>query len=183
MNGKADPEEVKEITAGSSGKISKSSPDMKASSRSHWRCVMALSALPDPMRTILKGNQGAKRFMRSSPPSVRIMRTDRQASGCTRHLHGSCGDGEINLEKGTHGVVGDTITRQQRLSGLARPGRLSWATIPTAGEGIFYFEFLNPHRKSKSGPLRFIDYGTKEIPERSIGSAPDCRQGKGTAMY
>ena len=60
--------------------------------------------------------------------------------------------GEVNLEKGTHGVLGDTINLAARLSGMAKPGEIlvSPETYHQA-EGYFTFESLEPvSRKRQS---------------------------------
>ena len=80
--------------------------------------------------------------------------------------------GEVNIEKGTHGVVGDTINTAARLSGLARPGEIVVGhDTYLRAEGYFTFEPLEPTTvKGKSEPVQVYRLtGTKEIPERSIG--------------
>ena len=64
--------------------------------------------------------------------------------------------GEVNLEKGTHGVLGDTINTAARLSGLAKPGEIviSPDTYHQA-EGYFHFEPLEPTTvKGKAEPIK-----------------------------
>jgi len=53
--------------------------------------------------------------------------------------------GEVNLEKGTHGVLGDTINVASRLSGLAKSGEIVIGpdTYHQA-EGYFTFEPMEP---------------------------------------
>jgi class 3 adenylate cyclase/tetratricopeptide (TPR) repeat protein len=53
--------------------------------------------------------------------------------------------GEVNLEKGTHGVAGDTINLASRLSGLATPGEiLVGESTYLQSKGMFSFERLHP---------------------------------------
>ena len=64
--------------------------------------------------------------------------------------------GEVNLEKGTHGVLGDTINVASRLSGLAKPGEIviSPDTYHQA-EGYFTFEPMEPTAvKGKAEPIK-----------------------------
>jgi class 3 adenylate cyclase/tetratricopeptide (TPR) repeat protein len=63
--------------------------------------------------------------------------------------------GEVNLEKGTHGVAGDTINLASRLSGLARPGEiLVGEGTYRLSNGVFSFEKLEPVSvKGKAGPV------------------------------
>jgi len=64
--------------------------------------------------------------------------------------------GEVNLEKGTHGVLGDTINTAARLSGLAKPGEV--VISPDTyyqSEGYFNFEALDPTIvKGKAEPIK-----------------------------
>ena len=53
--------------------------------------------------------------------------------------------GEVDLEKGTHGVAGDTINLTSRLSSLAKPGEiLVGLETYRQAEGYFTFEDLEP---------------------------------------
>lgn len=53
--------------------------------------------------------------------------------------------GEVNFEKGTHGVAGDTINCASRLCGLARPGQiLVGESTYLQSNGTFSFERLQP---------------------------------------
>jgi len=64
--------------------------------------------------------------------------------------------GEVNLERGTHGVLGDTINTAARLSGLAKPGEIfiNPDTYQQA-EGYFIFEPLEATTlKGKTEPVR-----------------------------
>jgi ABC-type dipeptide/oligopeptide/nickel transport system ATPase component len=64
--------------------------------------------------------------------------------------------GEVNIEKGTHGVLGDTINVASRLSGLAKPGEIviGLDTYHQA-EGYFTFEPMEPTTvKGKAEPIK-----------------------------
>jgi class 3 adenylate cyclase len=77
--------------------------------------------------------------------------------------------GEVNLEKGTHGVLGDTINVASRLSGLAKPGEIviSPDTYHQA-EGYFTFEPMEPTTvKGKAEPIKpYKVLSPKEDPPR-----------------
>jgi len=64
--------------------------------------------------------------------------------------------GEVNLGKGTYGVLGDTINTASRLSGLAKPGEiLVGSDTYYQAEGYFTFEPLEHAQvKGKAEPVR-----------------------------
>ncbi|MCJ7594419.1 MAG: AAA family ATPase, partial [Desulfobacterales bacterium] len=64
--------------------------------------------------------------------------------------------GEVDMEKGTHGVAGDTINVAARLSALARPGEiLVDSDTYRQAEGHFIFEALEPTMvKGKAAPIQ-----------------------------
>ena len=78
--------------------------------------------------------------------------------------------GEVNLEKGTHGVLGDTINTAARLSGLAKPGEIVMSpdTYHQA-EGYFNFEPMEPTTvKGKAEPIRpYKVLSAKEDPTKT----------------
>ncbi|MGD0664013.1 MAG: adenylate/guanylate cyclase domain-containing protein, partial [Syntrophorhabdales bacterium] len=63
--------------------------------------------------------------------------------------------GEVNLEKGTHGVAGDTINLASRLSGIAPPGEiLVGESTYLLAKGAFSFDKLEPVAlKGKAEPV------------------------------
>jgi class 3 adenylate cyclase/tetratricopeptide (TPR) repeat protein len=70
--------------------------------------------------------------------------------------------GEANLEKGTHGVSGDTINLASRLSDIAKPGEiLVGETTYHQSEGAFSFERLEPvslkGKVEQVTPYRLLD--------------------------
>ncbi|MBT3368387.1 MAG: AAA family ATPase, partial [Nitrospina sp.] len=64
--------------------------------------------------------------------------------------------GEVNMEKGTHGVAGDSINLASRLSGLAEEGEILVGPGTYAqAEGFFDFEALEPTAvKGKAKPIQ-----------------------------
>jgi hypothetical protein len=77
--------------------------------------------------------------------------------------------GELNLEKGVHGVAGDTINIAARLSSAANAGEiLIDHETYTRSEGYFQFEDLKPVQlKGKANPVqvhRFL--AVKEHPQK-----------------
>ena len=78
--------------------------------------------------------------------------------------------GEMNLEKGTPGVLGDTINMASRLTGLAKPGEIviSPDTYHQA-EGYFTFEPMEPTTvKGKAEPMRpYKVLSAKEDPSKT----------------
>jgi class 3 adenylate cyclase/tetratricopeptide (TPR) repeat protein len=81
--------------------------------------------------------------------------------------------GEVNLEKGTHGVAGDTINLASRLSGLAKPGEiLVGESTYRQSNGAFSFEKLGPvSLKGKTEPV---------IPYRFVEEKADTTRGLAT---
>ena len=70
--------------------------------------------------------------------------------------------GDVNLEKGTHGVSGDTINVASRLSGIAKPGEiLVGETTYHQSEGAFSFDRLEPvslkGKAEQVTPYRLLD--------------------------
>ena len=64
--------------------------------------------------------------------------------------------GDVNLEKGTHGVLGDSINTASRLSGLAKPGEIVIGSETyRQAEGYFIFEPLEATAvKGKTGLVK-----------------------------
>jgi len=75
--------------------------------------------------------------------------------------------GEVDMEKGTHGVAGDSINLASRLSGLAKEGEIFVASDTyRQAEGYFTFEALEPTTvKGKTEPGQFYKViSQKKIP-------------------
>lgn len=78
--------------------------------------------------------------------------------------------GELNLEKGTHGLAGDTINLAARLGSLADKGHIlvGPATYFQA-EGYFDFEILKPSKiKGKANPVNIYRVISRKIQPRKI---------------
>jgi class 3 adenylate cyclase/tetratricopeptide (TPR) repeat protein len=176
MTEKLDPEEVKEITGRVFGEVSKVVSRYEGFIEKFiGDAVMALFGVPqshedDPVRAVRAAREIHEIVASISPNYEK--RIGRPLAMHTGIYTGLVVTGEVNLEKGTHGVVGDTINTAARLSGLAKPGEIvvGHDTYQRV-KGHFNFEPLEPTTvKGKSEPVQVYRLtGTKEIPERSIG--------------
>lgn len=160
MSEKLDPEEVKEITTRIFGQAARII-DAYAGFVEKYAgdAVMALFGVPkahedDPVRAIRAAREIHQMVEEISPElENRIGRSLAMHSGINTGLVVT---GEIDLEKGTHGVAGDTVNLAARLGSLARPGEiiLGSATFRQA-EGYFDFEELAPASlKGKAEPIK-----------------------------
>jgi class 3 adenylate cyclase/tetratricopeptide (TPR) repeat protein len=160
MTEKLDPEEVKEIMGKAFGEISKVVARYEGFIEKFiGDAVMALfgatqSHEDDPVRAIK-----AAREIHEIVSSISPQYEKRIGKPLAMHTGISTGlvvTGEVNLEKGTHGVLGDTINVASRLSGLAKPGEIviSPDTYHSA-EGYFTFEPMEPTTvKGKAEPIK-----------------------------
>jgi class 3 adenylate cyclase/tetratricopeptide (TPR) repeat protein len=147
MTEKLDPEEVKEIMGRAFGEISHVVARYEGFIEKFiGDAVMALFGAvvaheDDPVRAIKAAREIHDVVSSLSPQyEKRIGKPLIMHTGiCT----GLVITGEVNLEKGTHGVLGDTINTASRLSGLAKPGEIviSSETYNQA-EGYFTFETM-----------------------------------------
>lgn len=160
MSEKLDPEEVKEITSRIFGQISKIVANYDGFIEKYaGDAVMALfgatsSHEDDPVRAI-----NAAREIHNFVDSISPQYEERIEQSLSMHTGINTGlvvTGEINFEKGTHGVAGDTVNVAARLSGLGNTGEIlvSRDTF-VQSEGYFDFEDLeHPKIKGKSESIR-----------------------------
>jgi class 3 adenylate cyclase/tetratricopeptide (TPR) repeat protein len=145
MTEKLDPEEVKEIMRRVFGEISQVVARYEGFIEKFiGDAVMALFGAvtaheDDPVRAIKAAKEIHEVVSSISPKyEKRIGKPLAMHTGiCT----GLVVTGDVNLDKGTHGVLGDTINTAARLSSLAKPGEIviSSETYSQA-EGYFTFE-------------------------------------------
>ena len=160
MTEKLDPEEVKEIMGRVFGEISQVVARYEGFIEKFiGDAIMALFGAPkahedDPVRAIKAAREIHDIVSGLSPRyEKRIGRPLAMHTGiCT----GLVVTGDVNLEKGTHGVLGDTINTASRLSGLAKPGEIVVGSDTYhQAEGYFIFEPLEPTTvKGKTEPVR-----------------------------
>jgi class 3 adenylate cyclase/tetratricopeptide (TPR) repeat protein len=149
MTEKLDPEEVKEIMDRIFGKISQVVVKYEGFIEKFvGDAVMAIFGVPkthedDPIRAILAAREIHALVKEISPTLTKTI-------GRTLYMHTGINTGlvvakEIDFDKGTHGVLGDTINIASRISGLAKPDEIIvGADTYQHTEG--YFEF----KKKKS---------------------------------
>ena len=160
MTEKLDPEEVKEIMDRIFGKISQVVVKYEGFIEKFvGDAVMAIFGVPkthedDPVRAIRAAREIHNLVKEISP-------TFEKTIGRQLYMHTGINTGlvvakEIDFEKGTHGVLGDTINIASRISGLAKTDEIivGLETYHQA-EGYFNFEKLDPITvKGKEEPLQ-----------------------------
>ena len=160
MSEKLDPEEVKEITSRIFGEISKIVTGYDGFiEKFAGDAVMAIFGVPrahedDPIRSIKAAREIHKMVDSMSPEiETRIGRPVSMHSGINSGLVVT---GEVDMERGAHGIAGDTINLAARLSGLAKPGEIlidgdTWHQV----EGYFACEFMETATvKGKTHPVQ-----------------------------
>lgn len=160
MSEKLDPEEVKEITSRLFGDISKIIHTYEGFVEKYiGDAVMALFGVPkahedDPIRAIRAARE-IHELVNSISPDVE-KRVGRPISMHTGINTGLVVTGEVNMEKGTHGVAGDTINLASRLSSMAEKGEiLVDSETYRQSEGHFEFQALEPTTvKGKTEPVQ-----------------------------
>jgi class 3 adenylate cyclase len=160
MSEKLDPEEVKEIMGKVFGEISKVVAKYEGFIEKFiGDAVVAIFGAStthedDPVRAI-KASREIHDIVSSLSPRYE-KRIGRALSLHTGICTGLVVTGEMNPEKGTHGVLGDTINTAARLSSLAQPGEI--VTSPGTyrqAEGYFNFHALEPTMvKGKAEPIK-----------------------------
>ncbi len=172
MSEKLDPEEVKEIMSRIFGEIAQVVARYQGFIEKFvGDAVMALFGVPkvhedDPVRAIRAARE-IHDIVQGLSPEVE-KKIGQPISMHTDINTGLVVTGEVNLEKGSHGVAGDTVNLASRLSGLARADEIivgpdTWRQA----EGYFSFEALAPARvKGKEKPVAaYRMVSQKEKPE------------------
>jgi len=169
-----DPEEVKEIMGRVFGRIAEVVVKYDGFVEKYvGDAVMALFGVPeahedDPVRAIR-----AAREIHDLVEALGAELAPKIARPLAAHSGVNTGlvvTGEVDLDKGTHGVMGDTINVAARLSSLAGSGDiLVGPDTCRQAEGHFIFEALEPTRlKGKAEPIPvFRLVGPKEQPART----------------
>jgi class 3 adenylate cyclase/tetratricopeptide (TPR) repeat protein len=160
LSEKLDPEEVKEITSQIFGEISRIIRQYDGFIEKFiGDAVMALFGVPkahedDPVRAVRAAREIHERVKSLSPEIEK--RIGKPLSMHTGINTGLVVTGEVNMEKGTHGVAGDTINVAARLSSLAGADEI--VVGPDTyhhADGQFDFEALEPTKmKGKAEPIR-----------------------------
>ena len=177
MSEKLDPEEVKEITTGIFGEVAKIVDRHEGFVEKYiGDAVVALFGVPkahedDHLRAIR-----AAKEIHDIVNSASLQYEEKIGRRLTFHSGITTGlvvTGEVNLEKGTHGVAGDTINLASRLSGIAPPGEiLVGETTYHQSNGAFSFEKLEPVAlKGKAEPV---------IPYKLLEERADTARGLAT---
>ena len=128
MSEKLDPEEVKEITSRIFGEVSKIVANYDGFIEKYaGDAVMAIFGVPqahedDPIRAI-KAAREIHQLVDAISPEVE-KRIGQPISMHTGINTGLVVTGEVDMERGTHGIAGDTINLASRLSNLAKPGEI-----------------------------------------------------------
>ena len=128
MSEKLDPEEVKEITSRIFGESSKIIANYDGFIEKYaGDAMMAIFGVPnahedDPIRAI-KAAREIHQLVDAISPDVE-KKIGRPISMHTGINTGLVVTGEVNMERGTHGIAGDTINLASRLSNLASPGEI-----------------------------------------------------------
>ena len=172
MSERLDPEEVKEIMNRIFGEIAQVVNKYEGFiDKFIGDAVMALFGVPkshedDPVRAI-RAAQEIHDLVEAISPQFE----DRIGQPLLMHSGISTGlvvTGEVDLEKGTHGVSGDTINLASRLTSLARPGEiLVGPDTYRRAEGHFAFEdFRLTQVKGKAEPVQV--YRVLSAKERPI---------------
>jgi class 3 adenylate cyclase/tetratricopeptide (TPR) repeat protein len=160
MSEKLDPEELKEIMSRIFGEIAQVVTKYEGFIEKFiGDAVMALFGAPkahedDPVRAIRASREIHERIETLSPEIEK--RIGQSISMHTGINTGLVVTGEMDMEKGTHGVAGDTINLASRLQNLAKKGEIlvGHDTFRQA-EGHYAFEALEPTEvKGKAEPVK-----------------------------
>ncbi len=160
MSEKLDPEEVKEITSRIFGEVSKIVTQYDGFIEKYaGDAVMAIFGVPqahedDPIRAI-KAAREIHQLVDTISPEVE-KRIRQPISMHTGINTGLVVTGEVDMQRGTHGIAGDTINLASRLSNLAKPSEiLVNADTCRQVEGHFECEYRETTTvKGKSEPVQ-----------------------------
>jgi class 3 adenylate cyclase/tetratricopeptide (TPR) repeat protein len=160
MSEKLDPEEVKEITSRIFSEISKIVGKYDGFIEKYaGDAVLAIFGIPkahedDPIRAVRVARE-IHELVDAISPEVES-KIGQPISMHTGINTGLVVTGEVDMERGTHGVVGDTINLASRLSNLAKPGEiLIDADTCLQAEGHFTCEYSETTTvKGKSVPVQ-----------------------------
>ena len=173
MSEKLDPEEVKEVTSRIFGEVALVVTKYEGFIEKFiGDAVMAVFGVPnahedDPVRAIRSAKE-IHEIVESMSPQLkgRIGRPLSMHSGINSGLVVT---GEVELEKGTHGIAGDAINLAARLQDLADKGEiLVGPETYRQAEGHFIFDELSPTQvKGKQAPIRIYRVlSAKERPDK-----------------
>jgi class 3 adenylate cyclase len=160
MSERLDPEDVKEITSEIFGRISQIVSKYDGFIEKFvGDAVMALFGVPkahedDPVRAIMAARE-IHDLVQDTGPELRE-KVGKPLSMHTGINTGLVVTGEVNMEKGTHGVAGDAINLASRLGSLAKAGEIIVGpdTYRQAA-GYFTFEVMEPTKiKGKTERIR-----------------------------
>jgi len=174
MSEKLDPEEVKEITGRVFDDVSKIVSKYDGFIEKYaGDAIMALFGVTqshedDPVRAVKSAEEIHDLVKTLSPQyEEKIGQPLAMHSGINTGLVVT---GELNLEKGVHGVAGDTINVASRLSSIAEPGDILIGPDTYArAEGFFNFESLEPAEvKGKAKPIPIYKYLSSSEQPRKI---------------
>ncbi len=174
MCDKLDPEEVKEIMSRIFGDIAQIVTKYEGFIEKFvGDAVMALFGVPkvhedDPVRAI-KAAREIHDLVEAMSPKLEA-RIAKPLSIHTGINTGLVVTGEVNLEKGTHGVAGDTINLAARLSSLSKPGEIMVGPYTyRQAEGYFTFQSLEPIEVGgKEEPVKIYKVESpKELPRKT----------------
>jgi class 3 adenylate cyclase/tetratricopeptide (TPR) repeat protein len=160
MSEKLDPEELKEIMSRIFGDIAQVVTKYEGFIEKFvGDAVMAIFGVPrahedDPIRAI-KVAREIHELVDALSPEVE-KRIGQSISMHTGINTGLVVTGKVDMEKGTHGVAGDTINLASRLSSLAKEGEiLAGPETYRQAEGYFTFQSLEPTTvKGKAEPIQ-----------------------------
>lgn len=160
LSEKLDPEEVKEIMSRVFGEVAQVVAKYEGFIEKFvGDAVMAIFGVPkahedDPVRAIRAARE-IHDLVEAVSPEVED-RLGRPLSMHTGINTGLVVTGEVDMEKGTHGVAGDTINLAARLSNLSKPGEIHVGSDTySQAQGYFSFDRLGPTEiKGKTEPLQ-----------------------------